>query len=95
MFAINVLLTVNHETDVERVGDLLTQCGRLSRAEPGCVRFEVCHSRDNPRVFLLVERWESEQAWQDHKQRQAVQELYLPQVLPLVERVPHISTILE
>jgi quinol monooxygenase YgiN len=95
MFAINVILTVNNESDVDRVRDLLTQCGRLSRAEPGCLRFEAYHSQDDQRVFILVERWESEQAWQDHKQRQAVQEIYLPQVLPLVERVPHISTLLE
>ena len=95
MFAINVILTVNNESDIDRVRDLLTQCGRLSRVEPGCLRYEVCDSQDAPRVFILVERWESEQVWQDHKQRQAVQEIYLPQVLPLVERVPHISTLLE
>jgi quinol monooxygenase YgiN len=95
MFAINVVLTVKNESDTDRVRELLTQCGRLSRSEPGCLRFEVCDSQDDPRVFILVERWESEQAWQDHKQRQAVQEIYLPQVLPLVDRVPHISTLLE
>lgn len=95
MFAINVVLTVKNESDIDQVRELLTQCGRLSRAEPGCLRFEVCDSQDDSRVFILVERWESEQAWQDHKQRQAVQEIYLPQVLPLVERVPHISTLLE
>ena len=37
----------------------------------------------------------SEQAWQDHREREAVQTIYLPKVMPLVERIPHFSTKLE
>ncbi len=95
MFCINVLLQVKEAVDVPEIARLLTEAGRLSRAEPGCLRFEVYHSQSDPQVFLLCERWESEQAWQTHRGERAVTEIYQPQVLPKVERVPHISTLLE
>jgi quinol monooxygenase YgiN len=95
MFCINVVLTAKNEADVGKLATLLTECGRLSRQEPGCVRYEVCHSKGSPRVFMLCERWASEQAWQEHRNARAFLEIYQPQVIPLVERVPHISDILE
>lgn len=95
MFCINVILTIKDESNVPQVADWLTEAGRLSRAEPGCENFEVCHSESDPRVIILCERWESEQAWQDHRDRKAFQEIYKPHVLPLVDRVPHICKILE
>lgn len=95
MFCINVLLTVNDANDVSEIRGLLAQCAQLSRAEEGCLRFEVYHSESDPSLFLLCERWESEAAWQTHRNQRAVQEIYLPQVLPRVERVPHVSTLVE
>ena len=95
MFCINVFLSVKDPGDVVAVRAMLTECGRLSRQEPGCTSFDVCHVRDNPQTFILCERWESEQSWQDHKQREAVQTIYLPKVIPLVERTPYICDVLE
>ncbi|MEZ6065954.1 MAG: putative quinol monooxygenase [Planctomycetaceae bacterium] len=95
MFCINVLLTVKDPASIDRVRDLLTECGRLSRAEPDCVSYQAFHSQSDPALFMLVERWESEEAWKLHREREAVQTIYLPQVIPLVDRVPHISTLLE
>lgn len=95
MFCINVLLTVKNAADVPEIEGLLAQCGRLSRAEPGCLRFEIYHSQSDPKVFLLCERWESEAVWQEHRQREAVQTIYLPRVIPKVDRVPHVSTLVE
>ena len=95
MFCINVLLTVKDPADAPRVAELLRECGRRSRQEPGCVSYDAFHSQADPRLFMLIERWESEQAWQTHREGDAVQEIYLPQVIPLVDRVPHISTLLE
>jgi quinol monooxygenase YgiN len=95
MFHINVLLTVSVESDIEEIRSLLAQCASLSRQEPGCERFEVYHSQSDPKVFLLCEWWQSEQAWQVHRNEKAVQEIYLPKVLPRVTRTPHISTLVE
>ena len=95
MFCINVILTVNNEDDIDDIRDLLAEAAHLSREEPGCVRFEVFHSQSDRQTFLLCERWASEQAWKDHRQERAFQEIYEPQVLPRVQRVPHISTLVE
>lgn len=95
MFCINVLLTVKNAADVPRVRELLAQCGRLSRQEPGCVSYDAFHSQADAKLFMLVERWESQQSWEEHRTRQAFTEIYVPQVIPLVDRVPHISTLLE
>lgn len=95
MFAINVILKVKDSQNIDKVGELLTEAGRLSRAEPGCLSFEVCHSQNDQSIFLLIERWESKDAWEVHKTAQAFLEIYQPNVLPLVDRDPHFSDILE
>ena len=95
MFCINVFLAVKDPADVDTIRGLLGECGRRSREEPGCVAFDVCQVIETPETFILCERWESEQAWMDHKERQAVQEIYLPKVLPLVERTPYICDIID
>ena len=91
MFHINVILTVTDENDVAEIGSLLAQAASLSREEPGSERVEVYHSQSDSRVFLLCEWWESEAAWQAHRNEKAVQEIYAPKVLPRVTRTPHIS----
>ena len=95
MFCLNVWITVKDPSHVETVRGLLTELGRLSRAEPGCIRYEVCHSQADATRFLLCERWESQAAWEHHRTLKGFTEIYQPQVLPLVNREPHISTLLE
>lgn len=95
MFATNVILTVKNEADIPVVSDLLRKCGQMSRSEPGCRQYDVCHSQSDPKVFLLIERWESKEAWEVHRTAEAYVTLYQPKVIPLVDRVAHISDILE
>jgi quinol monooxygenase YgiN len=86
----NVILTVREESDIATVRELMVEQGRLSREEPGCVRFDVFHSQSEPRIFILIEQWESEQHLDAHREAQACTEIYKPKVLPLVDRVPHL-----
>jgi quinol monooxygenase YgiN len=95
MIYTNIILTVNEEADVAEIKELLREQGRLSRAEPGCVRFEVYHSQADPRTFILVERWESQQALDVHRTARAYTEIYVPKVLPRATRVPHVSQLVE
>ncbi len=95
MIYANIFLTVKDEKDVDEIRDLLAEQGRLSRAEPGCVRFEVYHSQADRRVFLLCERWESQEALDIHRTAKAYKEIYQPKVLPRVDRVPHLSFLVE
>ena len=93
MLYLNIWLTVKDPADVEKVRDLLAEQGRLSRQEPGCIRFEVYQSSNDPTRFLLTERWESQAALDVHRTAQAYTTVYQPQVLPLVNREPHPSTL--
>lgn len=87
----NVMLKVKNAADVEAVAQLLSEQARLSSEEPGCARFEVYHSQADHLQFLLVEQWNTESDLARHKEAKAFTELYLPKVIPLVERVPHLS----
>ena len=91
MFCINVWLTVKNESDTERVKELLSEAMRLSREEPGCERFEVYQSEADRSRFLLCEHWSDRAAWETHRDAEAFTTIYAPQVLPLVDRDPHIS----
>ena len=95
MIYLNVVLTVKDPNDVADVQSLLSEQGRLSRAEPGCVRFEVYHSQTNPQVFLLNEHWSDQAAVDAHRKATAYTTIYQPKVLPKVDRTPHPSTLVE
>ena len=87
----NILLTVKNEADIDTVRELLIEQVTLSREEPGCARFELYHSREDRSLFILIEQWESQELLDAHRQAKSCQEVYIPKVLPLVERVPHPS----
>jgi quinol monooxygenase YgiN len=89
MICLNVILTVKNANDVDEIRGLLAEQGKLSRQEPGCLRFEVYHSTSDPKVFLLNERWESQAALDVHRTAKAYTEIYQPKVIPRVDRVPH------
>lgn len=89
MLYINVWLTAKDPSQAPQVLQLLTRHAALSRAEPGCARFEVYQSEKDAARFLLVERWESQAAIDEHRKAEGYTTIYLPQVLPLVERDPH------
>ena len=95
MIFINVVLTVKDPKDVAEIQSLLSEQGRLSRHEPGCVRFEVYHSQTDDRVFLLNEHWSDQAAIDAHRKATAYTTIYQPKVLPRVDRVPHPSTLID
>jgi quinol monooxygenase YgiN len=93
MLYLNIWLTVKDPADTQKVMELLAEQARLSRQEPGCLRFEVYHSNNDPTKFLLHERWESQATLDVHRTAHAYTTVYAPQVLPLVNREPHPSTL--
>ena len=95
MICVNVWLTVKNPDDTAPIEALLGEQGRLSRSEPGCLRFEVYHSKADPSRFLLCEHWNDQAALDVHRTARAYTEIYQPQVLPLVDRDPHPSTLVE
>lgn len=37
-----------------------------TRAEAGCLQYDLHQDNDNPAVFLFYENWENRDLWQDH-----------------------------
>ena len=95
MICLNVLLTAKNRADVPTIRDHLSQAMRKSRAEPGCLRFDVYHSTAEPRRFTLVEHWASQESLDAHRLAEAYTQIYKPHVMPLVDREGHPSTLLE
>ncbi len=91
----NVVVTVKEERDIDEVKSLLLEQTRLSRLEPGCERFELYHSQSDAKVFILVERWSSAEALDQHRLAKAYVEIYKPKVLPKVDRTPYPCALLE
>jgi quinol monooxygenase YgiN len=95
MICLTILLTVKDAADVPKVCELLAAAMRKSRAEPGCLRFDVYHSTAEPRRFTLVEHWAGQEALEAHRLAEAYTTIYKPHVMPLVDREGHPSTLLE
>ena len=95
MIYLNIVLAVKDEGDVATIRGHLAEQGRLSRAEPGCVRFEVYQSKNDPKTFVLNEWWESQAALDAHRLAKAYTTVYQPHVLPKVDRVPHPCELVE
>ena len=86
----NVILRVKDPRHIAEVASLLAEQARQSAEEPGCESFTVYHSESEPELFLLIEAWESQQHLAQHREAKAFKELYMPKVIPLVEREPHL-----
>jgi quinol monooxygenase YgiN len=70
-----------HESTVAR---MLRKNAQASRAEPGCLEFSVYQEIDDPRAFLLYERYTSEDAFQAHRRTRHFEHIVEQQVAPLL-----------
>lgn len=93
MLHLNIILTVTQPDDIGKVRELLAEQARLSRMEPGCNAFRVTQSNNDPALFFLYEEWTDQAKLDVHRTATAYTTIYAPQVLPLVTRVPHPSTL--
>jgi len=50
------------------LNDALTKLIEPTLAEPGCLRYELFQSQDNPRAFIFYEHWMDEKAHQSHRE---------------------------
>ena len=71
-----------HDATVAR---LLRKNAETSRTEPGCLEFSVYQELDDPRTFLLYERYTSEDAFQAHRRTPHFQNIIEQQVVPLLD----------
>jgi len=52
--------------DQAALGAVLSQYVVVSRREPGCRNIDLCVSANDTRRFIIVEKWESPEAQQQH-----------------------------
>ena len=76
------VVSEGHESTVAR---LLRTNAEASRAEPGCLEFSVYREIDDPRAFLLYERYTDEDAFQAHRRTPHFGYIIERQVAPLLE----------
>ena len=87
----NVILRVIDPANIQTVSELLQHQAEVSLTEPCCERFEVYHSQSDPQTFLLIEWRATPEDLETHRSNKNFVEVYLPKVVPLVERLPHPS----
>jgi quinol monooxygenase YgiN len=55
------------EDTVQELKDMLKTMVEASKNEVGCLLYDIFQLKDNPRKFVVVESWESEEALEGHK----------------------------
>ena len=86
-----VTLVVHYQAKPETAGEVarsLIELMEISRAEEGCIRFEVTQALDDPTRFLLFEQYVDERALEAHTASAQFQRLVLTVIVPqLLTRV--------
>ena len=68
MYCITVKMELKAGTRKRFLDAMLPNAEASARDEPGCLAFDVLELREEPDSFLLYEIYESEAAFEDHKQ---------------------------
>ncbi len=64
---------------------LVEQLVTTARAEPGNIAFEAFYSAENPRAYVLLERYASPAALQAHRTTPHFEDIVLTRLVPLLE----------
>ena len=56
----------SHPDKIDFVNSELEKLVPLTRAENGCVCYDLHRDNENPAHFMFYETWESHERWQDH-----------------------------
>jgi quinol monooxygenase YgiN len=51
---------------IDRVKSELIKLIEPTRAEEGCINYDLHQDNDNPEVFVFYENWQSRELWQTH-----------------------------
>ncbi|MGZ9898858.1 putative quinol monooxygenase [Shewanella gaetbuli] len=65
---------IAHEDSIELVKSELVKLIDVTRAEEGCINYDLHQDNDNPAHFTFYENWQSRKLWQNHMQNQHLAE---------------------
>lgn len=57
------------KAEPDRIALVKTELGKLipiTRAEAGCLQYDLHQDNEDPALFLFYENWESRESWQAH-----------------------------
>ena len=57
---------IANSDNIDLVKEELLKLINITRAESGCINYDLHQDNDNPAHFLFYENWESRELWQDH-----------------------------
>lgn len=57
---------VANEDKIDLVKTELLKLIEITRAEEGCINYDLHQDNENPAHFLFYENWESRELWQTH-----------------------------
>ena len=55
-----------HEDKIDFIKNELEKLVPLTRAEEGCINYDLHQDNENPAHFLFYENWASRELWQKH-----------------------------
>ena len=65
--ALTIVARIEAKADsIDLVKSELVKLVEPTRAETGCLQYDLHQDNDHRAVFLFVENWESRQLWQEH-----------------------------
>ena len=75
MSKLTIVANIKTKSDkVELVKAELEKLIPITRAEEGCINYDLHQDNDNPAHFLFYENWESRELWQAHMGHQHLQD---------------------
>ncbi len=74
------------EGEEERVAEALRHMVTASQAEPGCEHYYAHRSKDDPRDFVLYERYRDDEAFRAHQDSEHFQKWVVSEGIPRLER---------
>ncbi len=66
MIRVNSFFELKPGCDMAEIGALLNELAEKSRADAGCIGYDVMCSLSNPRAMMFCETWRSQQALDAH-----------------------------
>ena len=67
MTTLTIVANITANADkIDMVKAELVKLINITRAEAGCINYDLHQDNDNPAHFLFYENWESRDLWQDH-----------------------------
>lgn len=73
------------EGNEERAAQLMTELAAASNAEPGCEAYVPCRETEDPRSFVIYERYRDKAAFEEHGATEHFQRLAAGELFGLME----------